>query len=217
MVTPSPRRLFPLVLMLGLAGQGLVDSLLFERAVLAQSLSRVALKLRKEPKHLDVMLTGIGDSARVVQEQSTDSTWRGDITRTDGGATDEVAQQVTMPEMGLASVRLRGSGSAYRLEVKSVTGIVLPQPKILATGEDLVLRFSGLTGSAVTRQTGALDLRRPGRVAQPVAAPPMRARAVAPPLGDMAVGTMLINNRSFVKASGPPVSLTLNNASAKDA
>ncbi len=28
---------------------------------------------------------------------------------------------------------------------------------------------------------------------------------------------MLINNRSFVKASGPPVSLTLNNAPAKDA
>ena len=40
---------------------------------------------------------------------------------------------------------------------------------------------------------------------------------MAPPLGDMAVGTMLINNRSFVQASGPPVSLTLNNAPAKDA
>ena len=40
---------------------------------------------------------------------------------------------------------------------------------------------------------------------------------MAPPLGDMAVGSMLINNRSFVNASGPPVSLTLNNASAKDA
>ena len=45
----------------------------------------------------------------------------------------------------------------------------------------------------------------------------MRPRAVAPPLGDMAVGTMLINNRSFVQASGPPVSLTLNKAPAKDA
>ena len=40
---------------------------------------------------------------------------------------------------------------------------------------------------------------------------------MAPPLGDMAVGTMLINNRSFVQVSGPPVSLTLNNAPAKDA
>ncbi len=204
--------------MLGLAGQGLVDSLLLERAVLAQSVSRVSLKLRKEPRHLDVMLTGIGDSARVVQERSTDTNWRGEITGSDDGlSTDEVAQQVSMPEMGLASVRLRGSGSAYRLEVKSVTGIVLPKPKILATGDDLVLRFSGLTGASKTRQTSSLDLRRPGRVAQPVMAPPIRPRAVAPPLGDMAVGTMLVNNRSFVTASGPPVSLTLNNAPAKDA
>ena len=60
-------------------------------------------------------------------------------------------------------------------------------------------------------------LSRPGRVNQPVYVPPMRPRAVAPPLGDMAVGSMLINNRNFVQASGPPVSLTLNNAPAKDA
>ena len=44
----------------------------------------------------------------------------------------------------------------------------------------------------------------------------MRRRAVAPPLGDIAVGTMLIGNRSFVRPY-PPVSLTLNKAPAKDA
>ena len=55
MVISPTRRLFPLVLMLGLAGQGLVESMLLERAVLAQTVSRVSLKLRKEPKHLDVI------------------------------------------------------------------------------------------------------------------------------------------------------------------
>ena len=63
--------------MLGLAGQGLVESVLFEQPVQAQTVSRVSLKLRKEPKHLDVMLAGIGRSARVVQEQSTSTSWRG--------------------------------------------------------------------------------------------------------------------------------------------
>ena len=57
--------------MFGLAGQGLIDSMLFEQAALAQTVSRVSLKLRKEPKHLDLMLAGIGDSARVVQERSS--------------------------------------------------------------------------------------------------------------------------------------------------
>ena len=33
----------------------------------------------------------------------------------------------------------------------------------------------------------------------------------------MAVGTMVLQNRSFVNVSGPPVTLTLNNAPAKDA
>ena len=204
--------------MFGLAGQELIDSMLFERAVLAQTVSRVSLKLRKEPKHLDVMLAGIGDSARVVQERSSNSSWRGEIVRSDAGSsTKEVAQQLAMPEMGLASVRLRGSGVTFQLEVTSVAGTVLPKPQILATGDDLVLRFRGLTGTVSMRETGSFDLRRPGRVPQPVSAPPLRARAVAPPLGDMAVGSMLIGNRSFVQVSGPPVTLTLNNAPAKDA
>ena len=182
MTIPS-RRLFPLVLLLGLAGQGAVDSLLLERAVLAQTASPVALKLRKEPQHLDVIITGIGDSARVVQERSRATSWRGEITRSDDGlSTKEVAQQVAMPEMGVANVRFRGSGSSYQLEVTSVAGTVLPKPKILATGDDLVLRFRGLTDVASTRQTGSFDLRRPARIPQPVYAPPLRARAVAPPL-----------------------------------
>ena len=204
--------------MLGLAGQGLVESMLFEQAVLAQTVSGVSLRLRKESKHLDVMLAGIGGSARVVQERSSDTSWRGEIARSDeGSSTKSVAQQVAMPEMGLASVRLRGSGSTFQLEVTSVAGTDLPKPQILATGDDLVLRFRGLTGVASTRQTGSFDLRRPARIPQSVSAPPLRSRAVAPPLGDMAVGSMLIGNRSFVQVSGPRVTLTLNNAPAKDA
>ena len=204
--------------MLGLAGQGLADSMLFDRAVLAQTLSRVSLKLRKEPKHIDVMLAGIGESARVVQERSTRTSWRGTINRSDQElSTKELAQQVAMPEMGLANVRLSGSDSTFQLEVISVAGTALPKPQILATGDDLVLRFPGLTGAVSMRQTGSFDLLRPGRIPQRVSAPPLRPRAVAPPLGDMAVGSILINNRSFVQVSGPPVTLTLNNAPAKDA
>ena len=218
LVTISSRRLFPLVLTLSLAGQGLAESLLFERAALAQSGSQVSLRLRKETKHLDVVLAGIGDSARVVQEQSTNATWRGEIRPSkQSSPTEMVSQQVAMPEMGLASVRLRGSGSTYQLEVESVSGTVLQKPKILATGDDLVLRFRGLADVGVARQTGSFDLRRPARIPQRVSAPPLRSRAVAPPLGDMAVGSMLISNRSFVQVSGPPVTLTLNNAPPKDA
>ena len=204
--------------MLGLAGQGLVESMLLERAVLAQSLPQVSLKLRKESKHLDVMLAGIGNSARVVQVQSSNTSWRGEIDLSEERtSTKDVAQQLAMPEMGLASVRLRGSGSTFQLEVTSVAGTFLPKPQILATGNDLLLRFHGLARVFATRQTGSFDLRRPARIPQNVSAPPLMSRAVAPPLGDMAVGSMLIGSRSFVQVSGPPVTLVFNNTPAKHA
>ena len=181
--------------MLGLAGQGLVETLLLERSVLAQTVSGVSLKLRKEPKHLDVMLTGIGDSAQVVQEQSTNTSWRGEISSSDAGlSTKQVAQQVAMPEMGLASVRLSGSGNSYQLEVQSVRGKSLPKPKILANGNDLVLRFHWsrrYCRDASNRRAGFAPSRAGFRKAC-LSATVAVSRAVAPPLGDMAVGSMLI-------------------------
>ena len=217
-MTSSSRRLFPFFLMLGLAGQVALESLLLERAVLAQPRSPIFLKLRKEPKHIDVMLNGIGGSSRVLQAWSTNTSWRGEITSSHTGLlTKEVLQEVAMTEAGLASVRLRGSGPTYQLEVTSVTGTVLPKPQILATGDDLVFRFIRVTPDSVTRQTSSFDLLRPGRISQPISAPPLQSRALAPPLGDISVGSMLIRNRSFVQLSGPPVSLTFNNTPVKDA
>ena len=79
--------------MLGLAGQGVLESLLLEQVVFAQTTSQVSLKLRSEPKHCDVILAGIGDNARVVQERSTNTSWRWEISRSDSGMlTQDVAQ-----------------------------------------------------------------------------------------------------------------------------
>ena len=41
--------------------------------------------------------------------------------------------------------------------------------------------------------------------------------ATAPPLGDIAVGSVVLKNRGFIKLEGPEISLTLNDSSAKDA
>ena len=41
--------------------------------------------------------------------------------------------------------------------------------------------------------------------------------AVAPPLGDIATGSVVLEDRGFIKLNGPNISLTLNNSSAKSA
>ena len=110
---------------------------------------------------------------------------------------------------------LAGSGSDYELLVTPVPGMPLGRPVVSADGRNLVISFA--TTQLPPQQTARLDLRQPGSVPQPTYAPPLQPRAVAPPLGDMAVGSMVLRNRSFINVSGPPVTMTLRNAPARDA
>ena len=179
--------------------------------------STVALKLRRLGDRVDLVVSGLGDNPRLISQRSSASGWFGRLRGTTSSAST-VPQEVAMPSLGLLSVGLKaGTDASFELTVKTVEGMVLPQPVLNSTGSSLIVSFRPLPMRSTAVQAGRLDLSRPGRVQQPVMVPPMRARAAAPPLGDIAVGSMLLNNRSYVQATGPSVSLTLNNAPAKDA
>ena len=186
------------------------------KPVLSRTKPVVELRLRRTPGQVDVVIEGLGTKVRAVSQNRSDSRWSARLTGVELGDRPFTPQQTVLSSSELLSVRLEPLESDLQLIVKARMGEQVPLPIIGSDGDALVVSFVGLTGPE-QRSSGRLDLRRPGRVAQSVMAPPMRPRASAPPLGDIAVGTMLINNRSFVKASGPPVSLTLNKASAKDA
>ena len=200
---------------LGVASAAL-DGVVLVPSALARTTSAVELRLRRSSGQVDVVIAGVGTEVRAVSQNQSDGRWSARLTGVDLGDRPFTPQQMLLPSSELLSVRLEPLDGDLQLIVKARLGERVPKPTIGTNGKSLVVSFAGLTGPDV-RSSGRLDLRRPGRVAQPVMAPPMRPRAVAPPLGDMAVGTMLVNNRSFVQASGPPVSLTLNNAPAKDA
>mgnify|MGYP001251552083 CR=1 FL=1 len=209
------RHLSSLVLALGI-GCAVFDGSVFAPSALSRTTSDVALKLRRSPGRLDVVINGLGMNARAVSQRSTNDRWTARLTDVDLGDGPFIPQQVLFEASELLSVRLEPLDGDLQLVVKARIGETVPMPKISSDGDNLIVTFTGLAGPT-TRSLGRLDLRSPGRVPQPAAVPPMRPRAVAPPLGDMAVGTMLISNRNFVQASGPPVTLTLNNAPAKDA
>ena len=215
MIKPPTTRLLSGLLALGVASAAL-DGVVWAPLAVARSTSPVELRLRRSPGRVDVVIAGLGTEVRAVSQNQSDGRWSARLTGVDLGDRPFTPQQQVISSSELLSVRLEPLDSDLQLIVKARLGERVPTPTIGSNGESLVVSFAGLTGPDV-RSSGRLDLRRPGRVAQPVMAPPMRPRAVAPPLGDMAVGTMLISNRSFVRASGPPVTLTLNNAPAKDA
>jgi type IV pilus assembly protein PilQ len=113
-------------------------------------------------------------------------------------------------------VSLGGSGSSYLLQVDAAPGMTLGRPVVSSDGRDLILTFASPVPQA-RLQVNRPNLTQPGAVPLPTYAPPLQPRAVAPPLGDMAVGTMTMRAPGYLNVSGPPVTMTLRNAPAKDA
>ena len=210
------RRSLPLALLIGFSCSTVeLAAVLAPAPVVAGT--TVSLRLRRFGDRVDLVVSGLGSNPRLITQRSSSSRWLGRL-RGSAPAALDVPQDVAMPSVGLAAVRLKaGADADFELLVTAIEGMALPEPVINSDGSNLIVSFRQLPIRTTVLQGGRLDLSRPGTVQQPVAVPPMRARASAPPLGDMAVGSMLLNNRSYVRAEGPSVSLTLNNALAKDA
>jgi len=175
----------------------------------------VALIVRRSEEGVELVIEGTG-AAPVLQQSRDGQAWRGDLRIGAPGGLRLGPQRLTLPDAGLQMVSLQGSGSDYSIEVVPVQGAPLGRPVVSADGRNLVITFP--SGSLQpTQRTATLNVQQPGRVPQTSFAPPLQPRAVAPPLGDMAVGSMVLRNQSYVNVSGPNVTLTLRNAPAKDA
>lgn len=174
----------------------------------------IQLAVRRLPDGVELVISGTGAAPQL--RQSVDgSRWQGQILTSQPGALRFGAQRLSMPELGLQLVSLQGSGSSYQLEILSANGMPSRRPTVSADGQNLILTFAA--PAQVVQQTARLDLSQPGSIPLPSEVPALRPRAVAPPLGDMAVGSMLLRNPSLLQVKGPRVTLTLKNAPAKDA
>ena len=173
----------------------------------------VELKVRRLPEGVDLVIEGVG-AAPQLQQTTRGSTWEGRLL-TSGPTTLRLGpQRLSLPEAGLQSISIDGGGTEYRLLVTPSPGFPLARPLVSADGRNLILSFNAPAQTSL--QTLSPNLTTPGRVSQPTYVPPLQPRAVAPPVGDMAVGTMMLGNASYVNVSGPPVTMTLNQAPAKD-
>ncbi|MCP9776690.1 general secretion pathway protein D [Cyanobium sp. Tous-M-B4] len=120
-----------------------------------------------------------------------------------------------MPELGFQTITLDGSGSSYRVGVTPVAGAPLGRPVVSGDGVNMIISFPA--SAQVSLPVARFNARQPGYIPQATFAPPLQPRAVAPPLGDMAVGSMTLRNPGYLNLSGPAVTMTLKNAPAKDA
>ena len=178
----------------------------------SQAGDSIFLSLRRSSAGVDVVIEGTG-ATPVLQQARNGNGWAGQLTTARTAVLRYGPQSLSLPEAGIQNIRLQGEGSSYQIQVVPMPGLPLSRPVVGADGRNLVISFS--TVPQLSSQTARANLRSPGSVPQATYAPPLQPRAVAPALGDMAVGTMVIRNRGFIKLSGQPVTMTVRDADAR--
>ena len=171
------------------------------------------LRVRRVRDGVEVVIENTG-SAPQLEQTNQGGSWLGRLTTSRPAVLLRGPQTVALPEAGVRSLSIEGSGTVFTLRAMAVGGTPMRPPLVSADGRNVVLSFAApLQATLQTTQRNSLA---PGAVANPNFVPPLRARATAPPVGDMAVGTMVIANPSYVNVSGPPVTMTIKNAQAKN-
>ena len=171
------------------------------------------LKVIRSPGSVQLVLMGMGANPEIRMGQQGAGL---EIEVTTSQATELAAgiRQLSLTDVGFASVELDGGGNRFVLRVQPVQGRGVPKPVVTDDGQSVRLTFAAQT--MPQQVAGSYNIRTPGQVPVSNFVPPLRQRAYAPPVGDMAVGTMVLRNPSYVALKGPPVTLTTRNASARD-
>lgn len=173
------------------------------------------LSVRRLPDAVELVIEGVGQNPQ-LQQSATPTGWQGRLQLASPSGLRSGPQRLSIPELGFQSLSLDGAGNSYLLQVDAAPGMNLGRPVVSSDGRDLILTFASPVPQA-RLQVNRFDMSQPGAVPLPTYAPPLQPRAVAPPLGDMAVGTMTMRAPGYLNVSGPPVTMTLRNAPAKDA
>jgi type IV pilus assembly protein PilQ len=172
------------------------------------------LKVRRVRDAVEVVIENTGTGPQLEQTTQGNS-WLGRLYTSRPSALLRGPQQLGVPEAGFQSISIDGGGTIYNLRVTPVAGYPVMRPLVSADGRNLVLSFPApVQPSLQTMRSNSLT---PGAVATPNVVPPLRQRATAPPVGDMAVGTMLLRDPSYLNVSGPPVNITFNGVPASNA
>lgn len=170
------------------------------------------LRLDRRSDAVDVVISGVGAGPQ-LQQSNSGAVWLGRLYVARPTGLRRGTQTLSLPEAGFQSISLSGVGNQFNIQVAPVPGFPLGRPLVSADGNNLILTFAA--APQASQQTFSRDLTIPGRVPQPDLVPPLQPRAVAPPVGDMAVGSILIANSGFVNVSGPPITMTMQNAPAR--
>lgn len=183
-------------------------------AAVAPATGTMQLKVRRLSDSVELVIEGAGMAPQLRQSGGA-SGWQGELTVAAPSGLRVGPQRLSIPELGFQTITFDGSGSSYRIGIAPVAGAPLARPVVSADGQNLILSFPA--AAQVALPVARFNTNKPGFIPQPTVTPPLQPRAVAPPVGDMAVGSMRMRSPGSLQLKGPNVTLTFRNAPARDA
>ena len=118
------------------------------------------LQVRRLGNSVELVVEGAGPGPQ-LQQSSRGSGWQGQLLTATPTGLRFGPQRISLPELGIQSVSLDGSGSNYSLSVTPMPGVPLARPVVSADGLNLILAFP--TAPQASLQTNRLDLSQPAR------------------------------------------------------
>ncbi len=123
-------------------------------------------------------------------------------------------QNLSIPSAGIINAKLEGSNKKYILDLLLSEQIDLEKVKIQKNGKDIEIDIKKVKiGREELTEDNIFKIDETALKEIKV----NKSRAVAPPLGDIAIGTTLIPNPNLLNLIGPDVSLVFKQTQAKKA
>ena len=174
----------------------------------------VRMRLLRSDGQIAIAVDLAGEVDRVNQ-RVFDSSWNGTITADQKQRSITGENRFVIPELGNAEVSLTRSGAGLILSVNRQDG--RPMNEAVVSDTPIGLLFAFTPQPIPIKQTAYNDPLQPRRLPQQAFAPQLQRRAVAPSVGDIAVGTTAIPNPNLLNITGPVVSVKYRQTNARHA
>ena len=101
----------------------------------------IEMKVRRLPDAVEVVLAGVGPAPQLYQSTRGVS-WEGRLMTPAPMGLRAGPQRLSLPEAGLQSISLDGSGNTFSVQVTPVPGYPVGRPVVSADGRDMILTFA---------------------------------------------------------------------------
>ena len=150
-----------------------------------------------------------------VNQKVLESSWNAAISTSQNQRTIQGQSRLVVPELGNAVVSLNRSPGGLILSLIRRDGRSMNQAVVSETATGVLFAFT--PQPAPSAEAAFLDPIQPRRLPQQAFAPRLQRRAIAPAVGDIAVGTTAIPNPNLLDIAGPVVSVKYRQMNARHA